>query len=86
MHGTGIDIKMEAAIGKIVRQYLSEEQIEENYQAVCREILPNKYICDPNSREEATKKCREMALNQIPKEDFTTTQIIYMRKIWGISI
>lgn len=86
MYGTRTDVKMEASICKSIRQHLSEEQIEENYQTVCKEISQIGCIYDQHFMEKVTKKCRGMALSQIPNRVFTTLQIMHIRKVWGIDI
>lgn len=85
MYGTGIDIKMEASICRIIRKYLDEKQIDENYRTACALISSKGQIYDPKFKmDEIVKECRKMALKQIPKEEFTKLQIIHIRQKWEI--
>lgn len=85
MYGTGINVKTEADISDIIRQYLSEEQIEENYQRASNKYFANAAY-DNNAMGRVVKECREMALSQLPAGVFTVFQIMYIRKEWGIDI
>lgn len=86
MYGTRTDVKMEAAICNIIRQHLSEEQIEKNYKKVYEQVLPGRCAYNLNLMEKVVKECRQMALSQIPKGTFTTLQIMHIRKVWEIDI
>lgn len=81
-----IDVKIETSICRIIRQHLSEKQIEENYQAACKKILPPGCMYAHDLMENVTLECRKMALNKIPKRAFNMMQIIYIRNEWKIDI
>lgn len=82
----GKDLKNNADICKIIRQHLSEEQIEKNYQEACKKILPKGIVYDPFLMSEVTKECRKMALQQVPVRKFNMMQRIFIKTKWGISI
>jgi hypothetical protein len=81
----GLNLKLEVEICKIVRRYLTEEQIEENFQKSFKEYYSsNNY--SSYLEDLSKKKCREMVLSQIPKTEFTALQLVYIRQEWGIDI
>lgn len=82
----GLNIEMNAAICNIVRQYLTEEQIEENYQKACKEVLPQGCVYDPFSMGKVVKRCRQMAFCKIPKTAFSPGQLLFIRNEWGIDV
>lgn len=81
-----LNIEMAAAICEVVRQYLTEAQIEENYQKVYKEVLSQGDVYDPFLMEVVTKRCRQMALSKIPKTAFSIGQLLFIRNEWGIDI
>lgn len=84
MYGERIDlinIKTEIAICKIIRKYLSEKQINDNYLMACQKYSSTQII----NQEKIVKECRIKALKQVPREEFTPFQIMYIRKVWEIT-
>lgn len=86
MYGTRTNLKTEVEICKIIRQHISEAQIDANYHEACRQILPDGCEYDEKLMEAVIRECRKMALNKIPKEEFTLLQIMYIRQRWGIDV
>lgn len=80
------NLEMNASICKIIKQYLNEEEIEENYQKACKNILSKNVIYDPVLMELVAKECKKMALMKIPKNVFTVGQILFIKNEWGIDL
>ncbi len=80
------DLEMNASICKIIRQNLSKDEIEENYQKACKNILPKNGIYNSFLMDLVTKECRKMALMKVPKNAFTVGQIIFIKNDWGIDL
>lgn len=76
---------MEKALCKIVRKYLNDDQIEENYQIACKKYFPDGG-CNLDQMDLAVQKCRKMALSKIPQKEFTSQQLLFIRKAWKVNV
>ncbi|MDD6571945.1 MAG: hypothetical protein PUF12_06080 [Thermoflexaceae bacterium] len=81
-----LNIEMNAVICNIVRQYLTQKQIEENYQKACKEVLPQGADYDNFLMEKVVKRCRQMAFCKIPKTAFSKGQLLFIKNEWGIDV
>lgn len=79
------NIKMNVSICKIIRQYLTDDEIEKIYQDACNKFLHGESH-NPNLMERVTAECRNIALKQIPKSTFTVGQLLFIQKEWGIEV
>ena len=77
--------KVEKSINAIIRRYLSDEQIEKNYQNAYKRCFPNGGY-NKKGMDTVVKKCREMALDTIPLTEFTPSQVAYIHTVWKINI
>lgn len=80
------EFKMNVSICKVAKMYLSDEQIERNYQDACKLILPKGCVYDERLMKKVTLQCRKMMLSQIPQNALTLQQKIFIKKKWGIDI
>ena len=82
---SGAYFEMEKVLCKIVRKYLNDDQIEENYQKACEKYYPEGN-CGLNQMDLVVQECRKMALSKIPQKEFTPQQLLFIRKAWKVNV
>lgn len=81
----GAYFEMEKEICKIIRKHLNNDQIEENYQNAYNKHFPNGgYGSD--QMDLVVQECRKAALSEIPQEEFTPQQLLFIRKAWKVNV
>lgn len=77
--------EMEKEICKIIEKHLNDDQIEENYQNACNKYFPDGG-CSLDPMGLVVHECRKVALSEIPQEEFTPQQLLFIRKAWKLNV